>query len=62
MDMNNNMTQHLLSDKINRKKNIVRAVLLFLGVACVIAGVVQGDYNNTLAKAIKICMECVGIG
>lgn len=40
----------------------LRISLLALGAAFVIAGVVNGGFNATLNKAIRICLECIGIG
>ena len=37
-------------------------VLLALGALLAAAGLLQGQYASVLAKAIRICMECVGIG
>ncbi|MDR1713712.1 MAG: thioredoxin [Coriobacteriales bacterium] len=45
------------------KRNIVVAIgLLVLGVALVVAGVWQGDAGDTLRKATRVCLECIGIG
>ena len=35
---------------------------LFAGLALTVIGIVKGDPAGVLAKAVKICMECVGIG
>lgn len=44
--------------KINR----IRFILFVFGVICLAAGFLQGDYRDTLVKAIMICLECIGIG
>lgn len=46
---------------MNRLK-ILRYVILVLGLALVIIGIVTGDYINVFRKATKICFECIGIG
>ena len=33
-----------------------------LGIAALLGGLMQGGYRDTLAKAVRICLECVGIG
>ncbi len=40
----------------------LRVSLIALGVVFVIAGVMNGGFNATLNKAIRICLECIGIG
>ena len=37
-------------------------ILLAAGAALTVFGLWQGQYASVLAKAIRICMECVGIG
>jgi len=44
------------------KARYLRVSLIALGVVFVIAGVVNGGFNDTLNKAIRICLECIGIG
>ncbi|MGN0292696.1 MAG: CD1871A family CXXC motif-containing protein [Lachnospiraceae bacterium] len=43
-------------------KNDIRALLFLCGIICLTAGICQGDYRDTLVKAIMICLECIGIG
>lgn len=43
-------------------KRIVRVSLGVVGLAALILGLVQGGYTDTLQKAIRICLECIGIG
>ncbi|MDD7391006.1 MAG: CD1871A family CXXC motif-containing protein [Lachnospiraceae bacterium] len=43
-------------------KNGIRLLLFLAGMVCLTAGILQGDYRDTLIKAIMICLECIGIG
>ncbi|MBO4928615.1 MAG: thioredoxin [Clostridiales bacterium] len=45
-----------------KKKNIVAVVLILAAAALIVTGVVLGQERSVLTKAIRICMECVGIG
>ena len=44
------------------KRQAVQWALGICGLALLILGAAQGGYQNTMAKAIRICMECIGIG
>ena len=44
------------------KKSTAQAVLLIVGVAMLCFGVWRGEALTVLSKAIKLCLECVGIG
>ena len=44
------------------KKAAVQAALLLLGVAMLCYGVWRGEADTVLSKAIRLCLECVGIG
>ena len=44
------------------KKNVLRALLAGIGTLALITGIWQGDYQDTLQKAVRICLECIGIG
>jgi len=37
-------------------------ILLAAGALLAAAGLLQGQYAQVLAKAVRICLECVGIG
>ena len=45
-----------------KKLIVLRAVLLLLAVAMIVAGILNGSMRVVWGKAIKLCMECVGIG
>ena len=37
-------------------------ILLVLGGAFIVAGALAGGYTQVLMKAVRICLECIGIG
>lgn len=43
-------------------KRAAQWLLLLAAAALVIFGIAQGQPEQVMAKAIRICMECVGIG
>lgn len=45
-----------------RKRNIIRICLCVAGIALITAGLMQGDFTSTWNKAIRVCLECIGIG
>ena len=38
------------------------ALIIAVSGLCILLGVLQGDADATLIKAITICLECIGIG
>ena len=44
------------------KKAAAQATLLVEGIAMLCFGVWRGEAATVLSKAIKLCLECVGIG
>ena len=44
------------------KRTITTAVLLVLAIALIIIGICDSQFGPVLAKASKVCLECVGIG
>ena len=40
----------------------VTFVLIPLAIACMAFGIYRGEVATVLAKAINICMECIGLG
>ncbi len=45
-----------------RKSSVIRIALAGTGLIALTAGILQGGYQDTLMKAVRICMECIGIG
>ena len=46
----------------NPTKAAVQVALLVVGIAMLCFGVWRGETATVLSKAIKLCLECVGIG
>ena len=44
------------------KKKTIAYTLLATALAFIVIGIAQGDYTDTLRKAVVICLECIGIG
>ena len=44
------------------KRLIARISIGVVGIGALALGLVQGGYTDTLQKAIRICMECIGLG
>ena len=41
---------------------ILRMIILILGAAMVIIGLLGGEFTVVFNKAVRICLECIGIG
>ena len=44
------------------KGKTAAVILLGAGAAFLIAGILRGEAQVVLTKAIRICLECIGIG
>lgn len=42
--------------------HIFRTVILLAAVVMIILGLLSGEYIDVKSKAIRICLECIGIG
>ena len=47
---------------MERRRNILTAALMEAAVLLIAAGLVMGQNAQVLAKATRICLECIGIG
>lgn len=45
-----------------KQKFIIQLLLLILGGVFIVYGAMRGEAGVVMEKAIKICLECVGIG
>ena len=43
-------------------KPVAQVALVAVGVAMVCFGAMRGEADAVLAKAIRLCLECIGIG
>lgn len=45
-----------------KTKPVVALLVLFIGLGLLLFGIYRGEVNVVLQKAIRICLECIGIG
>lgn len=45
-----------------RLVRIARFAVLFAAVIFLVTGIVRKEYLDVFQKAVKICLECIGIG
>ncbi|MBP0970828.1 MAG: hypothetical protein IKX57_03025 [Oscillospiraceae bacterium] len=45
-----------------KRKHILRLFGLLCGAALIVLGVLRGEPDTILQKAVKLCLECIGIG
>ena len=45
-----------------RRKIAMQVILLGCGVAMLCLGIWRGEIDIVLSKAVRLCLECVGIG
>ena len=46
----------------NKKVSIVGFLLLIIGGVMIVTGIADGEHTEVFQKAIRICLECIGIG
>ena len=56
--LQNNMERGILM----KSEKVTQILLLAAGLAFFLVGIFRGEAAVVLSKAIKLCMECVGIG
>lgn len=45
-----------------KKKAILQGTLLLAGMVMLCFGVMRGEVDTVFSKAVRLCLECVGIG
>ena len=43
------------------RQNKMAVILLILGIVFLCTGAVQGGYQDAFRKAVRVCLECIGI-
>ena len=56
--LQNNMERGILM----KSEKVTQILLLAAGLVFFLVGIFRGEAAVVLSKAIKLCMECVGIG
>lgn len=49
-------------DKSVGKENVVRIGVLFTSIVFIAIGIMRQEHLEVLQKAVRICLECIGIG
>ena len=44
------------------KKRGITVLTLILAAALIVAGVAEGQAKEVLMKAVRVCLECIGVG
>ena len=51
-----------VTELIRSKKAVFQVALLICGAAMLCYGAWRGEVDTVLSKAIRLCLECVGLG
>lgn len=47
---------------MNRKENILRILISAAALCFIVIGIANGEHREILGKAVRICLECIGVG
>lgn len=45
-----------------RRIHIIRAAIFVVALVFIALGIARGEHSIVLRKAVRICLECIGIG
>lgn len=45
-----------------KSRKIISITIFAIGILCLMYGVHRGEVDTVFSKAVRICLECVGIG
>lgn len=51
-----------MMELVDKKRTAIQVLLLLVALAMLYLGVQRGEAEAVLNKAIRLCLECVGIG
>lgn len=49
-------------DRNNRVDALIPSALFLIGIVFMVIGITRGEAFVVLTKAIRVCLECIGIG
>lgn len=52
----------IIRDRKFQSVTVLRIAFLLLGAVFVVLGLLASEHLAVLAKAVKVCLECIGIG
>ena len=44
------------------KQRVMTSLVLILAITCIIIGIIEKQNVGIFMKAIRICLECIGLG
>lgn len=51
-----------MTGKQVRAANLLRGFAVCAGIALIVLGIFRGETAVVLKKAVRICLECIGVG
>ncbi|NLL91947.1 MAG: hypothetical protein GX222_05955 [Ruminococcaceae bacterium] len=46
----------------NKKEKLAALIIFVVSIILIAVGIASGDHEDVMSKAVRICMECIGIG